>query len=90
MKRRTLLTGLGARSAASITTRAPQLCNLQLGLRLQRSRVQVEPIMIDHLGKSPTENRKFPMGKTGTTGLGKTPTTFYILGRGPQVHGAAS
>jgi len=56
MKRRTLLTGLGALGAASIATRAPQLCNLHLGLRLQRSRVPVDTIVIDHLEKSPTEN----------------------------------
>ena len=54
MKRRTLLTGLGALGAAPIATRDPQLCNLHLGLRLQRSRV--DTIVIDHLEKSPTEN----------------------------------
>jgi len=56
MKRRTLLTGLGALGAASIATRAPQLCNLHLGLRLQRSRFPMDTIVIDYLDKSTTEN----------------------------------
>ena len=54
--RREFLYFLGGLGAASIATRAPQSCNLHLGLRLQRSRVPVDTIVIDHLEKSPTEN----------------------------------
>jgi uncharacterized protein (TIGR03435 family) len=58
MNRRTLWTGPRALGAESIATQRPSIMQSvqQLGLGLQRSRVPVDPIMIDHLEQTPTEN----------------------------------